>query len=143
MGCLLGSDTKLTLLAAGLIFMLALMLGVLKYWQIVVSDESRAHPYIDIAHRAALLYSFATLLIAIFVELSAWSVGVNLVAAMVVVFFFVSAIASYIFHGIRRDTANQFEHPTRALELAMVLLIVGEIGGFAVIFLGFVVGQLL
>ena len=28
-----------------------------------------AHPYADIAHRAALLYSFATLLIAVFVEL--------------------------------------------------------------------------
>ena len=31
--------------------------------------EALAHPYVDIAHRAALLYSFATLLLAVFVEL--------------------------------------------------------------------------
>src|ERR1700734_3270090 len=90
----LGIDTKITLLAAGLIFLLALVLGVWKYRQIMASDEHRAHPYVDIAHRAALLYSFATLLIAVFVALSAWPAWVNLTAAMVVVFFFVGATPS-------------------------------------------------
>jgi hypothetical protein len=139
----LGIDTKITLLAAGLIFLLALVLGVWKYRQIMAADDHRAHPYVDIAHRAALLYSFATLLIAVFVELSAWPAWVNLTAAMVVVFFFVGAIAGYISHGARRDTVNQFEKPDRSTEVAMGLLILGEIGGFAVIFAGFVVGQLL
>jgi hypothetical protein len=139
----LGIDTKITLLAAGLIFLLALVLGVWKYRQIMLSVEHRAHPYVDIAHRAALLYSFATLLIAVFVELSAWPAGVNLAAAMVVVFFFVGAIAGYIGHGVRRDTVNQFENPDRATAVGMALLIAGEIGGFVVVFAGFVVGQLL
>jgi hypothetical protein len=58
-----------------------------------------------------LLYSFARLLIAVFVELSAWPAWVNLTAAMVVVFFFVGATLSYISHGARRDTTNQFETP--------------------------------
>jgi hypothetical protein len=138
----LGIDTKITLLGSGLIFLLALVLGLWKYRQIMVSDEHRAHPYVDIAHRAALLYSFATLLIAVFVELSAWPPWVNLTAAMVAVFFFVAAIGSYILHGARRDTENQFEHPQRGTGLMMVLLIVGEIGGFAVVFAGFLVGQL-
>jgi hypothetical protein len=139
----LGIDTKITLLAAGLIFLLALVLGVWKYRQIMTSDEHRAHPYVDIAHRAALLYSFATLLIAVFVELSAWPTWVNLTAAMVVVFFFVGAVASYISHGVRRDTVNQFEKTDRSTEIAMALLIAGEIGGFGVILAGFVYGQLL
>jgi phosphatidylglycerophosphate synthase len=139
----LGIDTKITLLAAGLIFLLALVLGVWKYRQIMTSDEHRAHPYVDIAHRAALLYSFATLLIAVFVELSAWPTWVNLTAALVVVFFFVGAIASYISHGVRRDTVNQFEKTDRSTEIAMALLIAGEIGGFGVILAGFVYGQLL
>jgi hypothetical protein len=139
----LGIDTKITLLAAGLIFMLALVLGVWKYRQIMVADDHRAHPYVDIAHRAALLYSFATLLIAVFVELSAWPSWVNLTAAMVVVFFFVGAIVGYISHGVRRDTVNQFENPTRGTEVGMALLIAGEIGGFGVILVGFIVGQLL
>jgi hypothetical protein len=107
----LGIDTKITLLAAGLIFLLALVLGVWKYRQIMASDDHRAHPYVDIAHRAALLYSFATLLIAVFVELSAWPAWVNLTAAMVVVFFFVGAIAGYISHGLRRDNRQPIRKP--------------------------------
>jgi hypothetical protein len=138
----LGIDTKITLLAAGLIFLLALCLGVWKYRQIMAAPDHRAHPYVDIAHRAALLYSFATLLLAAFVELSAWPTWVNLAAAVVVVFFFVGAIADYIVHGARRDTVNQFESADRALRVAMVLLIVGEIGGFAVLLAGFIAGQL-
>ena len=134
-------DVSITLLAAGLIFLLALVLGVWKYRQILTSQDHRAHPYVDIAHRAALLYSFATLLIAAFVQFSAWPAWVNLTAAMVVVFFFVGAILSYITHGLRRDTDNQFEEPDGALKVAMTALIVGEICGFGVILTGFVVGQ--
>ncbi len=138
----LGIDTRLTLLAAGLIFLLALALGVWKYRQMATSENHLAHPYVDIAHRAALLYSFATLLIAAFVELSGWPTWVNLTAAMVVVLFFVIAIVTYIGHGVKRDTANQFEHPRRGLHAGMLALIVGEIGGFAILLAGFVAGQL-
>jgi hypothetical protein len=137
----LGIDTRITLLGAGLIFLLALVLGVWKYRQIMVAPDHRAHPYVDIAHRAALLYSFATLLAAVFVELSAWPAWVNLAAAAVLVFFFIAAIAAYIGHGMRRDTVNQFESPGRALRVEMVLLIIGEIGGFGVLLAGFIAGQ--
>ena len=139
----LGIDTRLTLLAAGLIFLLALALGVWKYRQMSVSENHLAHPYVDIAHRAALLYSFATLLIAVFVELSAWPTWVNLTAAMVVVLFFVIAIVTYIGHGVKRDTTNQFANPTAGLHAGMLALIVAEIGGFTVILAGFVAAQLL
>src|SRR5690242_4138404 len=138
----LGIDTAITLLAAGLIFLLALVLGVWKYRQMATSEEHRAHPYVDIAHRAALLYSFATLLIAVFVELSAWPTWVNLTAAMVSVFFFVGAIVGYMVHGARRDTVNQFDPPVPGTGTFMGLLILGEIGGFAVLFAGFIAGQL-
>lgn len=137
----LGLDTRLTLLAAGLIFLLALALGVWKYRQMATSPTHLAHPYVDIAHRASLLYSFATLLIAVFVELSSWATWVNLTAAGVLVFFFLVAIGSYILHGARRDTTNQFERPTAGLHAGMWALVVGEIGGFAVLLAGFVDGQ--
>ncbi|OBF54285.1 hypothetical protein A5756_14925 [Mycobacterium sp. 852002-53434_SCH5985345] len=137
----LGLDTKATLLGAGLIFLLALALGVWKYRQIMAAADHRAHPYVDIAHRAALLYSFATLLLAVFVELSAWPTWVNLAAAGVVVFFFIGAILSYIAHGVRRDTVNQFEDPAPGTGLFMASLIAGEIGGFSVLLAGFVAGQ--
>lgn len=133
--------TATTLLAAGLIFLLALVLGVWKYRQMVTSEQHVAHPYVDIAHRASLLYAFATLLTAVFVELSAWPSWINLTAAMVLVFFFVAAILSYIVHGARRDTTNQFESPSPGMHISMMLLIAGEIGGFAVLLVGFMVGQ--
>ncbi|HIW69345.1 hypothetical protein G6016_10445 [Dietzia aerolata] len=139
----LGLDTRLTLLAAGVIFLLALVLGVWKYRQMATSPEHVAHPYVDIAHRAALMYSFATLLIAVFVELSSWAMWVNLAAAGVLVFFFLVAIGSYIMHGALKDTTNQFERPTAGLHAGMWALVVGEIGGFAVLLAGFADGQLL
>jgi hypothetical protein len=88
-----------------------------------------------------LLYSFATLLLAAIVELSAWPTWVNLTAAMVVVFFFVDAIAGYISNGARRDTVNQFENPVRGTEVVMAMLIAGESGGVGVIFTEFIVGS--
>ncbi|WP_218153948.1 hypothetical protein [Nonomuraea pusilla] len=139
----LGMDTKIVLLAAGLIFLLALLLGVWKYRQMATSPEHTAHPYVDIAHRTALLYSFATLLLAAFVTLSGWPWSVNLAAAGVMIFFFVAAIGTYVHHGRRRDTDNQFRHPVRGTSTFMASLVVGEIGGFAVLLVGFVRAQLL
>ena len=137
----LGTATAVTLFAAGLIFLLALVLGIWKYRQMATSENHLAHPYVDIAHRAALMYSFATLLIAVFVELSAWPTAVNLVAAGVPVYFFVTAIGSYMLHGALRDTTNQFEKAGWFLRAGMVLLILGEIGGFAVLLAGFGAAQ--
>ncbi|WP_375488435.1 hypothetical protein [uncultured Mycobacterium sp.] len=39
-----GIDTKITLLSAGSIFLLALVLGVWKYRQIMAAPDHRAHP---------------------------------------------------------------------------------------------------
>lgn len=134
----LGCDTRLVLLAAGLVFLGALLLGVVKYRQILVSPEGFAHPYTDIAHRAALMYSFALLLVAVFVELSAWPMGVDLTAAAVLTFYFVAAIVSYTVHGLRQDTDNQLRRPDRVIRLFMASLAVAEIGAFAVLLAGFV-----
>jgi hypothetical protein len=139
----LGSDTKAVVLAAGLIFLWALLLGVWKYRQIAASPDAQAHPYVDIAHRAALLYSFATLLLAAFVELSGFSTAVNLVAAFVPIFFFAGAIVGYSIHGWRRDTDNQFRDPVPGTHAYMWALIIGEVGGMLVLLAGFVDGQLL
>ena len=140
----LGGDTKAVLFAAGLIFFGALLLGVWKYRQMAASPDGLAHPYVDTAHRAALLYSFATLLLATFVELSGFSTAVNLIAAFAVIAFFVGAIGGYVVHGLNRDTENQFrrgEGPA-VLHQFMWSLIVVEPVGFAVLFAGFIDGQL-
>ncbi|MFD3592316.1 hypothetical protein ACFWU5_06270 [Nocardia sp. NPDC058640] len=137
---MLGIDTRITLLITGFIFLSALLLGIWKYHGIRV--DGAAHVYVDIAHRAALMYSFAGILLAVFTELSAWPTIVNLTADLVILAFFVGAIASYALHGKRRDTTNQFDGQIPAeLRLSMYGLIAGEIGGFAVLFTGFVAGQ--
>lgn len=138
----LGDDTKAALLAAALMFLWALLLGVLKFRQMDASEEGLAHPYTDIAHRAALLYSFALLLIATFVELSGWGVLVNLLAAGALVFYFYAAVFGYMVHGLRRDTDNQFRRPVRGLEAFMATLIVAEIGGWLVLIAGFLDAQI-
>lgn len=140
----LGSDTRAVLLAAGLIFIGALLLGVWKYRQMAAARDGLAHPYVDTAHRAALLYSFAALLIAVFVELSGWSTAINLVAAFAVIGFFLLAISTYVWHGARRDTDNQFRDPMiRGTNAFMWALIVVEISGFSVLLAGFVEAQIL
>ena len=139
----LGDDTKVALLLAAAMFLWALLLGVWKYRQIMTSSDGLAHPYVDTAHRAALLYSFALLLVATFVELSGWSVLVNLLAAGGMAFYFFAAVAGYALHGWRRDTTNQFHPPTRGLHPFMVALIVTEIGGWLILVAGFIDAQIL
>lgn len=134
--------TKVVLLYAAVMFLWALLLGVLKYQQTLTSPEHRAHPYTDVAHRAALLYSFALLLVATFVELSQWSTAVNLVAASAMAAYFMTAVAGYTWHGVQQDTENQFVHATSSLKWFMVSLIAVEIGAWLVLSAGFVDGQL-
>jgi hypothetical protein len=137
----LGADTKAVLLAAALMFLFALLLGVWKYRQMATADDGLAHPYVDTAHRAALLYSFALLLVAAFVELSGWGTVVNLLAAGAMTFYFYAAVAGYVVHGWRRDTDNQFRDPVRGTHAFMLALIAAEIGGWLVLIAGFLDAQ--
>jgi hypothetical protein len=138
---ILGDDTKVVLLLSAAMFLWALLLGVWKFRQMDTAEDGLAHPYVDIAHRAALLYSFALLLIATFVELSGWSALVNLLAAGALAFYFYAAVAGYAIHGWRRDTDNQFRRPIRGLDAFMATLIVAEIGGWLVLVAGFLDAQ--
>lgn len=142
---MLGADTKAVLLAAGAMFLIAPAVGVCNYQQMATSEDHLAHPYADTAHRAALLYSFATLLVASFVQFSGWSEAVNPTCAGVLYLFFLVAVAGYAHHGWRRDTDNQFRDPApsaTAVHASMIALIIGEIGAFSILLAGFVDGQL-
>jgi hypothetical protein len=63
-----------------------------------------------------------------------------------VIAFFVGAVMSYMFHGARRDTANQFADPwpsRRAVDAYMVALILAEIAGTLVLIVGFADARLI
>ena len=137
---------QLCIVSAGVFFLTGLLTGAWKYWHIARSPDAKSPVYVDIAHRAALMYSFASLLLAVFAGLSVWPDTVNLIAAALPLAFFALAIGGYIIHGILRDTDNQFLKPHRvgAMSLPPALitgfmwaLMTAEIGGFVVLFAGF------
>ena len=127
----------LALAASGLFLLTGLVTGAWKYRRIMTSPDHRAPVYVDIAHRAALLYSFAALVIARFVELSPYSPAVRLAAAGVPLALFGVTIGTYIVLGYRNTTDNQFRERTHFTTWGMVVLITGEVGGFSVLFFGF------
>lgn len=136
---------RLCLLAAGVFFLTGLLTGAWKYFHIARAANAQAPVYVDIAHRAALLYSFASLLLAQFAALSVWPPRVNLIAAALPLAFFAFAIGGYVIHGLLRDTDNQFLKPHRfgpttvppvMLAAFMWALMAAEIGGFVVLLAG-------
>lgn len=139
----------LCLLAAGLFFMTGLLTGLWKYRCIAASDTATAPVYVDIAHRTALMYAFSALLLREFVPYSPLSPAGTFWAAGIPLLFFAAAIATYVIHGILRDTDNQLRNPhrlgRRTLPALMIhgfmwALAIGEIGGFAILLWGFLRG---
>lgn len=133
------------LLAAGVFFMTGLLTGVWKYTSMRASSEAQAPVYVDIAHRTSLMYAFSSILLREFVPYSPLGPTGTLWAVAVPILFFASAVAIYILHGILRDTDNQLRRPhvlgrgtlpAALITLYMIALIVGEIGGFAILFYG-------
>ncbi len=55
----------LAILGSGFLLLVGLFTGVWKYTAIRASEKSRAPYYVDIAHRASLMYSFSALVLAV------------------------------------------------------------------------------
>ena len=130
--------TSLALLSSATFFLTALLLGVWKYRAMAASPSSQAHPYIDIAHRASLLYAFAASMLAAFTEVSQLSNTLELIAVTLLVAYFAIAIIGYIIHGAKKDTDNQIKNMSAEMSALMWSLIVAEIGGFLIIFYGLI-----
>ena len=140
------SAAVVSILSAGVFFLFGLITGVIKYQQIVSSPKGRAHIYIDVCHRASLMYAFACVLIYQFVLISELNDWLELLAVVLLVGYFATAIISYFVHGIKRDTKNQLNLPDRDQQTPvqkmipwyMWSLITAEIGGFIILFWGVV-----
>lgn len=139
----------IALWSCGGFFLTGLLTGVWKYLQIKQSDKARAHYYVDVAHRASLMYAFACLVLERFAALSIWPDWADAIAVIFSVTFFALAVGSYILHGLLNDTRNQLKQPhslgtsvipSWAITSFMWALVAGEIGGFLFLFSGFVLG---
>lgn len=123
-------------MAAGVLLLIGMLTGVWKYVALMNSPERRAPVYVDIAHRAALMYSFASLVILELVRLSVYSTMVNAAAASAALVYFHIAVFLYIFLGLQNRTENQFEERNFITTFGMYMLIVAEIGGVVVLLAG-------
>ncbi|MBL1320856.1 MAG: hypothetical protein COA63_007310 [Methylophaga sp.] len=124
---------------AGIFFMMALLTGSWKFYCMNQSTDFKAPYYVDIAHRSALLYSFAAILITVFAALSIFPDWVNITATIAPLLFFFISIVNYIKLGLQNKTDNQLrdsDNPT-ADKIIMASLIIAEIGGFSVLLVGY------
>ncbi|KGT48102.1 hypothetical protein [Acinetobacter sp. HR7] len=140
---------KIAIIFSGIFLWVGMLTGIWKYLQIRKSSQSRAHYYVDIAHRSSLLYAPATLILAVLAHYSAFSEQVNLICVVANVAFFAFAISAYALHGFLKDTTNQFKQPHQlgkfhlpgfVLTLFMIGLIVAEFGGTSILLLGVIQG---
>lgn len=139
------TSVQIALLGCGLFFITGMLTGLWKYRCIMNSPQAQAPVYVDICHRTALMYAFACLILVEFAQRSTWPELVNQFAVAIPIVFFASAVATYAVHGLLRDTDNQLRRPHvlgtqqvhgGVISVYMTLLAVGEIGGFLVLFTG-------
>ena len=104
------------------------------------SPDHKVHRYVDTTHYASLFYAFASLLMAKFAELSVLSETWNYIGVGLLAFYFITTILRYAQLGFTKSTDNQFSKRNFLTTTGMYLLIIGEIGGFLILFFGFLKG---
>jgi hypothetical protein len=143
------SAVEVARLSCGAFFLVGLVTGVWKYRKMATSADATAPAYVDICHRAALMYAFACLVLAEFARTSGWSGTVNLVATSLPILFFALAVLSYAVHGLLQDTDNQIRRPhklgdravhPRLISQFIYVLSAAEIGGFVILLAGHFAG---
>lgn len=138
---------QIVFFSAGAFFLVGLLCGGWKYHHIHQSADHKASApeYVNIAHRAALMYAFACLLLQQVVVQSRLSDAIELACVVVLVTYFAIAQLGYIIHGFLQDTDNQLARPHRmgktqipalAMRIFMVSLFWGEVLAFALLFGG-------
>jgi hypothetical protein len=100
---------KIGIIFSGIFLWVGMLTGVWKYYQIRHSQQSRAHYYVDIAHRSSLLYAPASLILAVLAYFSVWSDMLNVICVILNLIFFSFSIGSYILHGFLKDTTTNFK----------------------------------
>ncbi|MBL8151861.1 MAG: hypothetical protein JNN15_18210 [Blastocatellia bacterium] len=133
---------KITLFASGIYLLLGMVIGIVKYQKMLNSPEHQAPFYIDTAHRASFLYSFAMLVVAKLLEYSPYSLNLQLTVVSVLLLFVTLTIVGYVIHGFIK-TENMFSKRNFTTTWFMYLLIIGEIGSLGLIVFGFVETQFL
>jgi hypothetical protein len=134
---------KLSILFAGLFLLMGMLTGVWKYAAIMKSENHKSSMYIDIAHRNALLFSFACIVIAKLMEFSPFSTTMQMVITLIPLFYFSLTTTNQIKQGFLGRTETIFKERNFSTTWFTYGLIIGEIGAILLMIIGFVYTQLL
>lgn len=136
---------KLALASSGFFLLVGMLTGIWKYLGIRASEKAEAPYYVSIAHRTALMYAFACLVVAEIGKHSAFDAVIDFWATLFPIVFFALAVGMYVVHGFLNDTDNQLRKPHRLgnatlpgfmISGFMWALIIAETGGVAVLLYG-------
>lgn len=127
---------RVGLIGAGAFLLWGMTLGVWKYGHMRRGPDHSAPVYVDIAHRAALMYAFASLVLAVMAQFSAWPEVVDTSAVVINLVFFVSAVGSYVAHGWLETEQTQYREANFITTWGTWMLIAGEVGATAVLLTG-------
>lgn len=142
---ILDEATAFSIVSAGIFLITGLLTGLWKFIQMWKSSEGLAHPYVDVAHRASLLYGFACITLAVLAQFSVFSSKSNLIAAALTISFFALAVLGYLLQAALNGPDNQLRKPHKlgrhnmpreGLMIFMVALVLSEIGGTLYLFSG-------
>jgi hypothetical protein len=132
---------KIALLFSGIFLLNGMLTGIWKYAKIMRSAEHKAPVYVDIAHRASFFYAFASLIIAQLMEFSPFSQTLQIVIVAFPLGYFLLTVIGYMKEGALNRTENMFSERNFITTWFMYGLIIGEIGGFALVLGGFIYTQ--
>ena len=129
------------LLNSGLFLLSGMITGPWRHQKMLRSPH-QAPVYGDIAHRAGLMYSFASLVIWKLAETNAFPVAFTWYAVVAPVTFFWMDTGTYLYLGIADRTQNQFSRRTFRTTFGMYLLLFFEISGVVLLLAGFPIKHL-
>lgn len=125
-------------LASSGIFLLVGMLGGIWKWRAMLASDTHAAPaYVDIAHRAALLYSFACVVLAELARYAPYPAWLTFAATAGPIAFFAIAVGVYVVLAARGRAETQFSERTFFTTTGTLVLAVVELGGTAILLAGF------
>jgi hypothetical protein len=134
---------KISVLFAGLYLLIGMLTGVWKYAAIMKSENHKSSMYIDIAHRNALLFSFACLVIAKLMESSPFSLTMQIVITAIPLFYFSLTTINQIKQGFLGRTETIFKERNFSTTWFTYGLIIGEISSILLMIIGYVYTQIL
>ncbi len=136
-------SVKLPILFAGLFLLIGMITGVWKYAAIMKSENHKSSMYIDIAHRNALLFSFACIVIAKLMESSPFSPTIQLIITIIPLFYFSLTTINQIKEGFAGRTETIFKERNFSTTWFTYGLIIGEISAISLMIAGYVYSQFL